>query len=99
MASILDRRLIFVSGKGGVGKTTVAMALGLLASDQGRRCLLVEIDTNGAIPARFERPAGQLGVPVELRPNLFSMIVEGRAALDEYLKLILPGVVLRPIFG
>jgi anion-transporting ArsA/GET3 family ATPase len=99
MSSILDRRLIFVSGKGGVGKTTVALGLGLWAVGQGLRCLLVEIDTNGTIPARFGRKPAPLGEALELRPRLDSMIIEGRAALDEYLGLILPKVVLRPIFG
>ena len=30
--SVLDKRLVFVTGKGGVGKTTVAAALGLVAA-------------------------------------------------------------------
>jgi anion-transporting ArsA/GET3 family ATPase len=99
MGSLLSKRLIFVSGKGGVGKTTVALALGLLAAEQGRRCLVVEIDTTGAVPARFDLQPSRRGVPLELAPRLFSMIVEGRAALDEYLRLLLPGALLRPIFS
>jgi anion-transporting ArsA/GET3 family ATPase len=99
LSSLLERRLIFVSGKGGVGKSTVALCLGLLAARGGRRCLMVEIDTNGVLPARYGRPAGKLGEAVELQPRLYSMIVEGRAALDEYLRMILPGAVLWPILG
>jgi anion-transporting ArsA/GET3 family ATPase len=99
VGSVLERRLIFVSGKGGVGKTTVALALGLLAADQGRRCLLVEIDTNGLLPSRFDLPPAKLGVPLQLQTGLYSMNVEGRAALDEYLALILPGPVARTVFS
>ena len=36
MASLLERKLIVVTGKGGVGKTTIAAALGLLAAERGR---------------------------------------------------------------
>ena len=36
MQSLLDRKLIVVTGKGGVGKTTIAAALGLLAAERGR---------------------------------------------------------------
>jgi anion-transporting ATPase len=99
MDSLFSKRLIFVSGKGGVGKTTVATAIGMLAAEQGRRCLLIEIDTAGAIPGRFGRAPGKLGTPVQLRPGLFSMVVEGRASLDEYLQIILPGPFIRPILG
>jgi anion-transporting ArsA/GET3 family ATPase len=38
--ALLDRRLVFVTGKGGVGKSTVAAALATLAARSGRRTLL-----------------------------------------------------------
>ena len=40
MSGLLDRRLLFVTGKGGVGKTTVAAALGMLAASRGKRVLV-----------------------------------------------------------
>ena len=39
--NLLDRRLLVVTGKGGVGKSTVAAALALVASQQGQRVLVV----------------------------------------------------------
>ncbi|MFZ9481329.1 MAG: ArsA-related P-loop ATPase [Ilumatobacteraceae bacterium] len=45
----LDRSLLFVTGKGGTGKTTVAAAAALLASSEGRRVLLVEMDAKGSL--------------------------------------------------
>ncbi|MFI5004330.1 MAG: ArsA family ATPase [Solirubrobacterales bacterium] len=43
MASVLERKLIVVTGKGGVGKTTVSAALGLLAARRGLRTIVVEV--------------------------------------------------------
>ena len=39
-ALLRDRRLLYVTGKGGVGKTTVAAALGLAAAQAGRRTIV-----------------------------------------------------------
>ena len=42
-ATLLDRRLLVVVGKGGVGKTTVACALALAASKLGKKTLTLEL--------------------------------------------------------
>ena len=52
--NLLDRRLLFVTGKGGVGKTSVAAGLALLAAGEGKRTLLCEVDAKGDIAAAFE---------------------------------------------
>ena len=44
MFDLLERRLVWVGGKGGVGKTTVSAALGVLAARRGKRCLIVSTD-------------------------------------------------------
>ncbi|MDJ0769872.1 MAG: ArsA family ATPase [Ilumatobacter sp.] len=83
---ILDRRLIFVTGKGGVGKTSVAAALAHLAARQGRRILVCEMDAKGSLAAAFD--ATELGFePRELEPNLFAMAMNTEDALREYLRL------------
>ena len=51
---LLDRRLVFVTGKGGVGKTTIAAALGQLAASRGKRTLLCEVDAKGNLAGVFE---------------------------------------------
>jgi anion-transporting ArsA/GET3 family ATPase len=82
---LLDLKLVFVTGKGGVGKSTVAGALALLAAQRGKKVLVCEIDATGALPALFE--VGPTGfVPREVAPNLFAMAMDTEASLREYLK-------------
>lgn len=81
--AILDRRLLLISGKGGVGKTTVAASLGILASRQDVRVLIAEVQGKGALPALFG--TGRLTAsPTELRPGLYGMSISPEEALQEY---------------
>ena len=50
---LLDRRLIFLLGKGGVGRSTLAAALGVLAARSGRRAIVVEVSGRGDVPRLF----------------------------------------------
>lgn len=88
--SLFDRRLLIVAGKGGVGKTTVACALGLLAAQLGKRTLLAEVDGVGRAAALLGVAPGPLGTACPVRPGLAVMSVEGSAALAEYLGIIIP---------
>lgn len=84
--ALLDRRLVFVTGKGGVGKTSIAAALGLLASQHGKRVLVCEVDAKGNLPDFFEvSPSGF--TPRELSPGLFAMAMNTEESLKEYLSL------------
>lgn len=83
---LLDRRLIFVTGKGGVGKTTVAAAISLLAASQGRRTLLCEVDAKGDLAAAFETGPTEFRER-EILPRLWAMSMDTEASLKEYLRL------------
>lgn len=86
MSGLLDRQLLFVSGKGGTGKTSVAAALAELAVREGKRTLVCEMDAKGALAAAFE--VGELAFqPTELRPGLFAMVMNTEDSLKEYLRL------------
>jgi anion-transporting ArsA/GET3 family ATPase len=88
--SLFDRRLLIVAGKGGVGKTTIACALGLVAAQQGKRTLLAEVDGVGRAACLLGITPGAIGEAHEARPGLSVMSVEGSAALAEYLAIIVP---------
>ena len=49
MTALIDLDLVWVTGKGGVGKTTVAAAIAELASGAGLRTLVCEMDAKGAL--------------------------------------------------
>jgi anion-transporting ArsA/GET3 family ATPase len=85
-ADLLDRRLLFFTGKGGVGKSTVTAATALLAAERGKRVLLVEVDSKGNLTALFERPPVGFD-PVEVHPGVHAMQMRTEASLREYLKL------------
>lgn len=87
---LFARRLLVVAGKGGVGKTTIACALGLVASRLGKRTLVAEVDGVGRASLLLGAAPQALGEAHEVRPGLFVMSVDGSTALQEYLALIVP---------
>ncbi len=83
---LLDKRLVFVSGKGGVGKTTLAAALGLLASEAGKRVLVCDVEARGDLALAYECGPTRY-VPREVAPLLFAMSMDTEASLREYLRI------------
>ncbi|HEX6165985.1 MAG TPA: ArsA family ATPase [Acidimicrobiales bacterium] len=83
---LLDRRLIFVTGKGGVGKTSIAAALGQLAASRGKRTLLCEVDAKGNLAGAFETGPTEFRER-EIAPRLWAMSMDTEASLKEYLGL------------
>lgn len=86
MIGLLERQLLFVTGKGGVGKTTVAAVVGMLAAERGKRVLVCETDPKGDLAALYD--CGPTGFsPLEVSPGVFAMSMDTEASLREYLKL------------
>jgi anion-transporting ArsA/GET3 family ATPase len=81
--ALLDHRLLIITGKGGVGKSTISAALGLLGARRGKRVLVCEVNAQ-------ERVAPLLGAPAsgssarEVVPGLFTVAVTPRDAMREY---------------
>ncbi len=85
----MSKRLQFVVGKGGVGKSTVAAALAVAAAGPNERVLLLELGAPGGA-ARLLSPGKPGRGPVEVLDGLYLDCVEGDAALAEYLELVVP---------
>jgi anion-transporting ArsA/GET3 family ATPase len=84
--ALLDRRLVFVTGKGGVGKTSVAAAVALLAARAGRRVLVCEMDAKDALASAFDT-SGLTFEPRQIEPGLWAMAMNTEDSLREYLRL------------
>ena len=82
-------RLLFVSGKGGVGKTAVASALAARAAASGRRGLLVSTDGRGDAAALFGH-ADHGYAEAELAPRLRTITAEFDALLGDFVRTIAP---------
>jgi anion-transporting ArsA/GET3 family ATPase len=83
-AVLLDRRLIFVTGKGGVGKSTVAVALGMLAARRGLRTIVAELSSQERVQRAFDR-RGVRFTELQLAPGLFTISIDPQDAMEEYL--------------
>lgn len=86
MVDLLERQLIFVTGKGGVGKTTIAAALAWLAADRGKRTLVCEIDAKGNLADFFETAPTRFAER-EIAPRLWAMSMDTEASLKQYLSM------------
>ena len=84
----LDRRLILVVGKGGVGRSTVAAAIAGRLAAQGKKTLLYETSANDRFGDYFGKPAVGSEL-VELAPNLSAVNTSPATALAEYGLMIL----------
>lgn len=82
LQDLLARHLVFVGGKGGVGKTTIAAAAALIAAGRGRRCLLVSTDPAHSLGDVFERTIGDRRQP--LAPGLWGLEIDPDAEADRH---------------
>ncbi len=86
--SIEGRRFLFLTGKGGVGKTTVTAALALVLAGQGKRVLCAMCQAKDRLSTLLDgAPVGEQ--IVQLRPNIQAVNIQPEAALREYGKMVL----------
>ncbi len=93
---ILNCELLIVSGKGGVGKTTVAAALGLLAAAADKQTILCEVAGQCRVPGLIGHPtAAGIGREHQVAPQLWTTTIDPELALVEWAgKLIRPRALL-----
>ncbi|MEA2272252.1 MAG: hypothetical protein QOI98_960 [Solirubrobacteraceae bacterium] len=94
---LLDKRLVVVTGKGGVGRTTVAVALGLVAARAGKRVMVAEVAQQERMSRAFRRE-GVGYSETELADNFYAMSVDPQRALDEYLSQQVGGTLGNLLF-
>src|SRR5262245_9722468 len=98
MTALLDKRLIVVTGKGGVGKTTVAAALGLAAARRGKRTIVCEVAEQERLPGMFGlEPTGY--EERELAPGLHGISVAPERAKQEWLRYQLRSSTIAGVLG
>lgn len=84
-------RYLFFTGKGGVGKTSLACAVALALSDVGRSVLLVSIDPASNLDEMLGERLTDTPGPVHDAPGLFAMNIDPEAAAESYRSLLAAG--------
>ena len=88
MNALLDRELLVVTGKGGVGRTTMSAALGVLSGRSGRSTLIVEVGEQSRLPGLFGVPAPAIGTATSLAAHLECVTIDPDAALLRWLQRV-----------
>ena len=86
VGNLLDPRLLIVTGKGGVGKSTAAAALALAGASTGRKTCLVEVEGRQTFSRLFSTQAWDFSER-EFRPGLWGLSIDADASLREYLDM------------
>jgi arsenite/tail-anchored protein-transporting ATPase len=92
----MNTQFIFFSGKGGVGKTSMACATAVRHADAGQRTLIITTDPAANLADVFEQPIGHHVTPLTGIANLWAMEIDPDAATEEYKERAL--APLRDIF-
>jgi anion-transporting ArsA/GET3 family ATPase len=96
MPELFDKRLVIVTGKGGVGKSTVALALGLAAAAEGRRTIVCEVSSQEHTSRVFHR--AEVGFhEVKMSENLWAISIDPDEAMREYVLLQLRVRAMRDV--
>lgn len=90
MEGLLAKDLVVVTGKGGVGKTTVAAALGLAAARRGQRVVVAEVAARDELAQALAGEGSAPFVEREVAPGLHHVSVDPQHAMEEYLVDQLP---------
>ncbi len=88
MTALLDRRLLFVTGKGGVGKTVLSATIATIAAARGKRVLVADLDGRGDQRSTFGS-APLTFVARDVAPGISALSMQSEASLEEYLRLFL----------
>ena len=82
-------KYLFFSGKGGVGKTTMASATAIHYAKEGKRTLIVTTDPASNLADVFEQEIGHKITPIHGLKNLYAMEIDPDEATREYKERII----------
>jgi len=85
-------RFLFFTGKGGVGKTSVACATALEFAGRGKRVLLVSTDPASNIGQVFDITIGNTITEIPTVPGLFALEIDPQQAAEAYRERIIAPV-------
>ncbi|MEK7790835.1 MAG: ArsA family ATPase [Deltaproteobacteria bacterium] len=84
MTSLFQQRLHFFTGKGGVGKTTIASLFALIAASRGKKVLLIDLDPESPVSCLFNTEKGTM-TPKPLAPNIDGVLIDPLSSLREFI--------------
>jgi anion-transporting ArsA/GET3 family ATPase len=87
---LLAKELVVVTGKGGVGKSTVAAALAMAAAREGRRVIVAEVAARDDVSRALAADGGGVFVERAVGDGLHHISIDPESALEEYLRDQLP---------
>src|SRR3954451_840039 len=87
---VLNHPMVVVTGKGGVGKSTVAAALALAAARDGRRVIVAEVAARDDVSRALAADGGGVFVERAVGDGLHHISIDPESALEEYLRDQLP---------
>ena len=92
MRELLSKPLVVVTGKGGVGKSTVAAALGMAAAARGLRTIVAEVSARDDVSRALatDPASGATFVERDLGDGLHHISIDPESALEEYVRDQLP---------
>jgi anion-transporting ArsA/GET3 family ATPase len=95
---LYNRRFVLFSGKGGVGKTTLAASFALSCARRGERTLLMELDAKNKASSLFG--VGEIDEEIrEIDDNLYGVAVTPAEAMKEYALMVLKiKLIYRAVF-
>ena len=100
LKELLQRRVVILTGKGGVGKSTSSAAIALIAAQQGKKVLVIEVDAKGNVPDFFDTT--RVGFKYRrLHQNVYGLSMQPSESMHEYLSIMLhvPRFSLNPLTG
>ncbi|TAN48413.1 MAG: arsenical pump-driving ATPase, partial [Rhodospirillales bacterium] len=81
---LVDTRILFFTGKGGVGKTSLSCATGLALAEAGKRVLIVSTDPASNLDEVLGAALSAVPTAIPGAPGLFALNIDPEAAAHDY---------------